>query len=472
MASRKDLLDSYQFAARRVVSAAVVHETDPTEWPYRRLGGAGMGAVMITVIALAVAGIYGMIRPGGKTSWRDGSSVILVKETGATYVYLDGKLHLTPNFTSAALLAGTTTKVSTSTKSLAEVPRGPELGIADAPANLPVAADLVAPPWSFCTQQVWDTSNSELSRSWMLVGERPDAGTEIADAGLLVRTPSGTLWLIWQNMRFEIPDEGAARSALNLGNQVIVPVGEAWLEALPVGRPIAPIVVPRAGQASKALPKARIGQVRKVTSSSGTQYFLTLASRLSPITELQASLQNGAGAAVKKATPADVSAAGQTALRTATDPPAQAPDFVALRDSKTVACASWENGEFVPKISVESEVPVDSGLNSALQTATVSANGTSLADRVWVEPGKATLVQSRPSPESTSGPLYLVTDQGIRYAVPSDAVLSSLGLSGQESWSLPAAVIARIPEGPALDPQVALAALHAQEEIKDMLSGG
>ena len=97
MASRRDLIQSFQFAARRVVSAVVMRQTDPVEWPNRRLGGAGFGALMVTVIALAAVGIYGMIVPGGKTSWKDGRSIIVVKETGAPYVYLEGKLHPVSN---------------------------------------------------------------------------------------------------------------------------------------------------------------------------------------------------------------------------------------------------------------------------------------------------------------------------------------------------------------------------------------
>src|SRR5437764_7145093 len=118
MASRRDLIQSFQFAARRVVSAVVMRQTDPAEWPYRRLGGAGFGAVMVTVIALAAVGIYGLISPGGKTSWKDGNTVIVVKETGASYVYIDGELHSVLSFTSAALLANTTDITSTSSGSL------------------------------------------------------------------------------------------------------------------------------------------------------------------------------------------------------------------------------------------------------------------------------------------------------------------------------------------------------------------
>ncbi|MBT0768126.1 type VII secretion protein EccB [Kineosporia sp. J2-2] len=471
MASRRDLLDSYQFAARRVVSATVAHETDPAEWPYRRLGGAGFAALMVTVIALAATGIFGMISPGGKTSWKDGRSVIVVKETGATYVYMTdtGRLHPTPNFASAALLANTTTVTKTSTKSLADVPRGPELGIADAPANLPTPSDLVAPPWSQCTKQAANLSGDQVSRTWMVVGKQPEAGTAVSEEALVVSdTADGSISLIWHDMRFPIKDVKRVGLALGLDNQITVPVGDAWLQALPSGQWIAPIVVDGSGRASTALDGAEVGQVQQVGDGDGAEYFLTLASRLTPITELQAKIQVAAGAEQKMVAAADVADAPQERpVVTSTSPPSQVPAFARLRQADTVICASWNDGGFTPKIFVNSEIPVNSGLD----TRAVSGTGTALADRVWVQPGKATLVQSLPSPESDSGPLYLVTDQGTRYAIPSDTALSALGLGSADTWSLPASLVARIPEGPALDPDAARAALQVEEEINDIVPG-
>jgi hypothetical protein len=121
MASRRDLVHSIQFASRRVVSAVVLREPDPAEWPNRRLGGAGFAGVMLTVIALAAVGVYGMVVKGGKTSWKDGRSIIVVSETGATYVYIENRLHPALNFTSAALLVGSTQVTKVSKASLAKV---------------------------------------------------------------------------------------------------------------------------------------------------------------------------------------------------------------------------------------------------------------------------------------------------------------------------------------------------------------
>ena len=127
MASRRDQLQSYQFLVQRVVSALVMQETDPAQSPFRRLTGSAFASIMVAVLALAAVGVYGVIRPGGKDTWRAGNAVIVEKETGTRYVYRDGKLHPMANYASALLLLGSHGKpLSVSSNSLVGVaPRSP-----------------------------------------------------------------------------------------------------------------------------------------------------------------------------------------------------------------------------------------------------------------------------------------------------------------------------------------------------------
>jgi type VII secretion protein EccB len=463
MASRRDLIESFQFAARRVVSAVVMRETDPTEWPYRRLGGAGFGAVMVTVVALAVAGIIGLLSPSGNTSWKDGRSVILVKETGASYVYIDGELHAVLNFSSAALLVGSTAVTSTASASLAGVPRGVELGIPDAPSTLPRDGDLVMPPWSLCTQQVPDAAGNPIGRTRLVVGRGPQQGTPTGDKALLVTDSADAKpFLVWHNLRFELVDPNADRVALGLDNQVSVPVGDAWLKALPSGEPIGPVVVPGTGQPSSAVSGVTIGQVLEVQAAGqAKQYYLAGQDRLLPASALQALLQQAAGASLVQISPSVAATAlkGDLAQTGPTQPPASVPDFARPAESSTVVCAAYADKSFSPRVLINSQIPAGGGVPTGSQ----SPNGTPLADRVWVPPGKAALVEALPSPEATDGPLYLVTDLGRRYAIPSGTVLRSLGLTDAHISRLPASLLVRLPEGPALDPVAARAALQEEK---------
>jgi hypothetical protein len=69
---------------------------------------------------------------------------------------------------------------------------------------------------------------------------------------------------------------------------------------------------------------------------------------------------------------------------------------------------------------------------------------------VVVPPGAGALV----STNSVDGTVLLVTEPGIAYPVP-PAAMSALGYSGVVPVPLPAALLGRIPLGPALDPVAA-----------------
>src|SRR5262249_37260553 len=110
--------------------------------------------VMLAVVALAAVAAYGVLRPGDSTSWRDGKSVIIERETGARFVYRDGVLHPTLNYASALLILGSSQPATAivSHTSLAGVPRGAPLGIPGAPDPLPAAGDLLTGAWTLCSR--------------------------------------------------------------------------------------------------------------------------------------------------------------------------------------------------------------------------------------------------------------------------------------------------------------------------------
>jgi len=468
MASRRDLIQGFQFAARRVVSAVVQRQTDPQQWPLRRLGGAGVGSLMLAVVALGGAGVYGMVFPGGKTSWQDGRSVIVDKRTGASYVYLDGKLHPVLNFTSAALLVGSTTTTPAAASSLSDVPRGVVLGIDGAPATVPTPQDLVSPPWSLCSEQVADASGSPVSRTRLVVGRSPGQGQRPGEKALLVTdTGDGTQYLVWHDLRYELADPAVDRTALRLDGQVDVQVGDAWLKSLPSGQSIAPIRLAGTGGRSTALPSARIGQLYQVAAQGqDAAYYLATADSLLPISPLQAQVQQAQVNQLVGTTPITLQPSAATAARKQpapgagpTQPPTTLPDFVRPQRSDTVVCAAYADGSFGPQVFVDSAIPGGGGV----VTAGTSTSGITLADRIWLPPGRAALVEALPSPQAAHGPLYLVTDAGLRFAVPGDAG-RFLGLSGAPTSRLPAGLVVRIPEGPALDPAAAREALQLEDQ--------
>ncbi len=470
MASRRDLIQGYQFAARRVVSAVVMRQTDPTEWPFRRLGGAGFGTIMAAVIALAAVGIYGMIVPGGKTTWKDGKSVIVEKETGTPYVYIDGELHPVLNFSSAALLAGTTQITAASHASLIGYKRGVELGISGAPGALPTSKQLVAPPWSLCTERLRDSKGVMRSRTTLVVGKRADTGDPPGDQVLLVTNTDDAAkhlpaeYLVWRDRRYLVTDTNSVGVALHLDNQVNVNVGGAWLKALQEGENIGPLPVDGAGQASTAVPGATIGEIFQVGGTVG-QYYLAERTELLPISDFQAQIQlaqDGAPAQAKQLGAGDAAAAPKAEAPSASkeQPPTSSDlNFVRPVSSDVTLCATYQNNSFDPQVLVNSTVPARNGIPTEEFTGAAAP----LADRVWVPPGKAALVEPLTSPDNPDGPVLLVTDEGEWFAIPNSDALSALGYSSAAVSKLPASLLARMPSGPALDPDAARAAMAIEE---------
>ena len=111
-----------------------------------RSGGAALAGLMVAALALAAVGVYGLLRPADDGSWRDGAAVVVERESGARFVYVDGVLHPVLNYSSALLILGSDAPRTALVRraSLAGVPRGVPLGIPGAPDLLPAARDLVS----------------------------------------------------------------------------------------------------------------------------------------------------------------------------------------------------------------------------------------------------------------------------------------------------------------------------------------
>lgn len=473
MASKRDQFQSYQFVVRRVVSSLVLHETDPPQPPLRRMAGAGFGSVMIAVVVLAIAGVIGVFKPSAKADWKAGNHIIVEKPSGARYLWMPdpdtGVHYLYPitNFSSAVLLAGSSQTTSASTRELLGAPRGPRLGILDAPDAIPTTDHLLGTPWTLCSLPARTISGEEVPNTALVVGRGRSRGVAIEQSAILVRDiERRTLYFVWHGHEYPIVDEGAVLEGLTLRGQPQVRVGTAWLSALPAGKPLMVPAVPDRGERTEVLPGgATVGEVRVVRSAGGTQYYLMEDQRIRAITPLQAAITladpavrddvyGGATPVARPLSAAVAAAVPQLRLPAVdpTDPPAEKPPMASVNSDESTVCASFRNAGLVPDIAVEAAVE---GAEFAPATAQRSENGTVLADRVEVEPGWGAVVESMPSPTAVSGTLFLVTDEGRRYGIATDAARDALGYGTVAAVRMPASIVARIPAGDALDPMAA-----------------
>jgi type VII secretion protein EccB len=470
MATKRDQLQAHQFLVQRTVSALVTRETDPEQPQFRGPTTFAFVGIGLALVMLAATGVYGMISPGGNKTWRDGKSVIVERETGTRYVYLDGKLHPVENYTSALLALGQYSETArVSRKSLAGVPRGPRIGIRDAPDAIPGPDRLLSGGWTLCSEPAADVTGATVYRSALLVGQEPAGGTELDARALLVRV-AGTAEdvLIAGGYRHRISKADAVTVGLALRPAQVVPVAPAVVEMVPLGKPIGPIAVPDAGKPSTAVPgrpDLRAGQLLVMTTSGGAvQHFLAGTDRLRPITSLQFDIQlayqpttAAYGGREPFGMPLSPLAAakakqGQAPPTAPDNPPAARPEFAGGPETNTV-CLTFDPDSFIPRLKVNPALPPDDAM---IATPRRTDGGVALADRVLVPPGTGAVIEVMSSSNAPVGTLAVVTDLGKVCPLASPDVLGVLGYPDFRPIRMPAALVARVPQGPGLDRDAAM----------------
>src|SRR5690348_2558271 len=104
MQSRREQLQAYRFLTRRIVGGLLMGEPETNERPMRRFGVAMFCGGLVATVIFAGVGVFGLVRPGGGRP--ADNSLILERESGAKFLYLQGRLHPVLNWTSARLIAG------------------------------------------------------------------------------------------------------------------------------------------------------------------------------------------------------------------------------------------------------------------------------------------------------------------------------------------------------------------------------
>jgi type VII secretion protein EccB len=477
MQSRTDQVHSYQFFLQRVISGLVARESDPAELPFRRLGWSAFGSFMVAVLVAAGVGVYGILVGGGATSWRDGDSAIVEKGSETPYIYREGRLYPMLNVVSAQLAVGGDRITRVSGRSLEGVPRGPTLGIPGAPQGLPGGQRLLAGGWSLCSQEHPDGQGGRKTFSVLGVDHPPEGGAPAGERAMLVRDAGSDPVLVWHGHRFALADPGPAVLALGASRERAVPVAPGWLDALPVGDPLAPPAVPDRGEPSSAFGELHdlVLLTGQVIEAAGRQY-LVRADDLLGITPLQADLvlaDPATRAAYPDQEPQVLTEVPPGVMANAyiedppepgvTSPPETRPEFVALaaedvRDA--VVCAAFAPGTFTPVVIAGARLPVTDAIGTPQQTY----EGGLLADYVLVEGGGAALVQALASPDAPGGSWHIITDQGVSYPLPGPEVAAVFGYRLDQRVRVPGGLLALLPAGPALDPAAAVlpAGLPAQ----------
>ncbi|MGW0434460.1 type VII secretion protein EccB [Micromonospora sp. NPDC003197] len=456
MLSRRDLIQSQQYLTLRQVRALLAHRPDPLDWAGRHGGATAFAGIMILIIALAGAAVIGIIWPGGKTTWQSCDTVIVERDTGATYVCdaTSKTLYPVANFSSAALIMGGSKSVRVASESL-NWSRGALLGLTGAPDEIVSSKKYLTGAWNLCSLPRPDSAGRPAPATIILAGAQPGAAVPVDERGVLLAGADGTRYLLWSGHRFPIREPGYVLPALGFAAEDGLAVADAWLAPIPLGATLGPIDVPDRGTQLSGFAHAKVGQLVKLPGADGAdRVYLVRREGLQELTALQQALVRGAAATQPVAlTPAALAGAPIMAPMTLSGfaPPTQVPGFV--RPNAGVLCAEMLGDTIT--VTIDGELPTRA---TSIVARSAVGYGVPIADAVLVPPGHAVLARSMAGPGAPGGPLMLITDLGVRHPCASDDVPAMLGFSGTPV-SLPAALLDRVEEGVSLDPARARSAV-------------
>ncbi|MEU6061646.1 type VII secretion protein EccB [Streptomyces sp. NPDC047097] len=455
MASRRDELNAYTFAKRRLVAQFTQpSSTGSEEGAPRPLRGVMPGAI-VAVVVLAVFAAWGMFKPVAPQDWDEpGRNVIIASKSTTRYVVLrtgDRKqLHPVLNMSSAKLLmkqdGGKVVNVDESVLDSGKIPHGATLGIPYAPDRLPDAKEAgTAKRWAVCERpgpggraiqkatfvfarrdERRTDDRDRLTGGELLYVEGPDGTRHVVDAG-------GTAYPVQQDellLRLLVGQHRAAQR-----------VSDAWLKTLHPGDRITFPTVPGTPGADADVPGSLDPALRKVgmvlTAPDGTrsQHYVVLADRVAPISDFTAKLLLGSRPLMDL---------GQQSQAAPVAPGAILPGAAFHADvrwpqqtPRPVNEASTAEGSRNTVCSVLRGVDRDSG-STTLSTWSGDDFPAPLptgSSSAYVTPGSGQMYRQFTGSRTDTGFLFLVTDTGLRYALQSngDTATDDAGIGSPDS---------------------------------------
>ncbi|MFF8430645.1 type VII secretion protein EccB [Streptomyces sp. NPDC016566] len=466
MQSRRDQVQAHMFIMGRLASGMLRADPDALDTPNSRTGRARTWGVALGVGIGVVSALYGVVFPGGGTDWKAPGTLVVVKQTGARFLYIGGSLHPVLNEASAKLLAGDRMVVdSVDAASLSSAVRGTPVGIVGAPDELPDPATMRGATWLACASQRRDESGGNAPQLTLAIEPEREGSALPKGKGVLIADPDGVRYLLWQGQRLRLDADNGAVQALGYSSVQPVQVSAAFLNAIPSGPDLAAPEVTDRGAPGPALSgqPTTVGQL--FTGPAGGRYLLT-TDGLVPLTRIEYMLLSGdprtqrdayqGGSVTTTAIgPDDLTAHTAPAGKLPRSPgdalPAKPPAPVVLDPDQSV-CADLHPASAAPRLSIAvAEAMTTAGHPPTVQPGVIPS--CTQADRVAVRPGGGALVRAL-SGAGTGSTYYLVTDAGVKFPLPTGQTAQQLGYSTSTAAGVPGALLGMLPSGPSLDPAV------------------
>ncbi|MEU6510639.1 MULTISPECIES: type VII secretion protein EccB [unclassified Streptomyces] len=441
MASRRDQLNAYTFAKRRMLASFVQSSPEPSDEGAPRPLRAILPGAVVGAVVLAAFGAWGMFKPTAPQGWdTPGQKVIIASKSTTRYVVLktDGKVQLHPvlNMASAKLVLDTQDNVDIVTvdESILDngkIPHGVTIGIPYAPDRLPSDQEAgAAKEWAVCERP--SGSGSSIQKAAFVLAKRDlklTEGPEKLGGGelLYVTTPTDKKQYVVDAQGTAYPvdatDPLLVETLVGADRQP-QQVTKEWIATLHQGDPISFPSVPNAGVPANApgqLGQAnKVGMVLRAPVNGQEQYFVVLPGRVAPVSDFVAQLLLASKDLVKLGQaghPEEVSAGAITR-----DKPFAADHKWPTERPTAVNDASTTDGSRNTVCTVLNHVDPDNGATTlstwagkdfpaALPTGSSSA---------YVTAGSGQLYRQFQGSETGAGSVFLVTDTGLRYALQSN----------------------------------------------------
>ncbi|MEU6812577.1 type VII secretion protein EccB [Streptomyces sp. NPDC046831] len=460
MASRRDELNAYTFAKRRMLASFLRPSPSGSEEGAPKPLGAVLPGVVVGVVVLAVFGGIGLFSPTAPKGWdKPEAHVIVASDSTTRYVVLKtGKqtqLHPVLNMASAKLLLppdkNSVITVDEKVLDSGKPPHGATIGIPYAPDRLPTPDEAETPKrWAVCERP--GDGGRAIQKAAFVFAKKDYAKAEgrnrLSGGELMyVVGPDGKAQYVvdarGHGYPLADPADKELLKALDTQGRAPQRVSQEWLDTLEKGDPVAiPAVEGTPGAKAGAFDGLaqydrydKVGMVIKAYDGRRMQYYVVQPGRVARISEFTATLLLNSR---------DLVAVGQAGEAQQVSPGA-------VVDSTTFA-ADQDWPEYRPK-TVNDGASTTSGRNTVCNVLrSVGADGRKTlstwvgsdfpaqlptgSSSAYVTAGSGLLFRQFKGTETGAGPVFLVTDTGLRYALQSNSDSATddkgIGTSGKK----------------------------------------
>ncbi|MFI2645965.1 type VII secretion protein EccB [Streptomyces sp. NPDC018610] len=444
MASRRDELNAYTFAKRRMLASFLRPSASGSEEGAPKPLGAVVPGVVVGAVVLAVFGGIGMFSPTAPKGWdTPGEHVIVASKSTTRYVVLKtGKqvqLHPVLNMASARLLLDpdkdSVITVDEKVLDSGKPPHGATIGIPYAPDRLPAPEEAgAAKRWAVCERPgaggraIQKAAFVLAKKEWSKVegGDRMSGG----DLMYVVAPDGKTQYVVDANgyrYRLADPDKELLK-ALDTQGRAPQRVSQEWLATLHKGDDIAvPHIDGEPGAKAGAFSGLeqydqydKIGMVIKAYDGRRMQYYVVLRGHVARISEFTATLLLNSRQLVGVLQAGEAQQVSPGAVTDSTTfqgdktwpayKPKTVNDGAGAATGRNTVCNVLRSVDAHGKTTLSTWVGTD--FPADLPTGSSSA---------YVTAGSGLLFRQFQGTETQAGGVFLVTDTGLRYALQSNS---------------------------------------------------